>query len=370
MRRLCGVLAVLALAVLAPAAGASSGTAVNQSRALNAYAAMQRAYYHASAGLYGDTVGRWAAAWPYSQAMAATISVAAIPGLHRKYRSDLQARLGGLEAYADHADAQPAGYSSEVVPPRGPGGSRYNDDNEWIGIELIRLNHLATDPRLLTAAAKQLTLVYSQWDTQPVFCPGGVPWQTLTPGTTRNTVSNATGAELGAQLYASTHNAAYLNEALQMYNWVRTCLTNPDGLYGDHLDDAGDVDPTEWTYNQGTMIGAGVMLYQATHNRTYLLQARATALTALATFTPEALAQQPEAFDAIYVRNLLLLGAATGDPRYKSFASWFAGDQWSNVRDPVSGLFLSDPGGTTQLADQSAMVQVYALLASPPSTYF
>ena len=40
------------------------------------------------------------------------------------------------------------------------------------------------------------------------------------------------------------------------------------------------------------------------------------------------------------------------------------------MRDWRSGLFLADPGGQTQLMDQAAMVQVYALLAEPTSAYF
>ena len=37
------------------------------------------------------------------------------------------------------------------------------------------------------------------------------------------------------------------------------------------------------------MIGAGTLLYQATHNGAYLYQARQTAKAALAYFTPERL---------------------------------------------------------------------------------
>ncbi len=214
-------------------------------------------------------------------------------------------------------------------------------------------------------------MVTDQWDTTPgIACPGGVPWQNIALNGDRNTVSNATGAELGAQLYLTTANQADLQWAIGMYNWTRDCLLHTDGLYGDHVDGHGTLDPTEWTYNQGTMIGAGVMLYQATHNGGYLAQAEATAQAGLAIFTPQDLAVQPVGFDAIYIRNLLLLGGVSGDPRYQRFAQWFANDEWYNVRDPTNNLFLADPGGQTQLLDQAAMVQVYALLAEPPSAYF
>ncbi len=348
-----------------PKGAAAQQAELNEQHALLAYGAMQGAYYNPSTGLYPQSD-----AWPYSQAMAATISVAALPGLHARYSADLAARLSGLQAYADHTDPAPAGYISTVAGTT-PAGARFNDDNEWIGIELLRLYHLNHAPSLLATAAGLLTMVTSQWDTTPgIACPGGVPWQNIAIDGDRNTVSNATGAELGAQLYLTTANQADLQWAIGMYNWVRDCLLHTDGLYGDHVDGQGNLDPTEWTYNQGTMIGAGVMLYQATHNSGYLAQAEATAQAGLSIFTPQDLAVQPVGFDAIYIRNLLLLGGVSGDPRYQRFAQWFANDEWYNVRDPTSGLFLADPDGQTQLLDQAAMVQVYALLAEPPSAYF
>jgi hypothetical protein len=337
----------------------------NDQHALQAYAAMQNAFYSPSTGLYPD-----ADAWPYGQAMAATISVAALPGLHSRYAPDLVARLSGLQAYADHADPAPAGYVS-TLGSSSPTGARFNDDNEWIGIELLRLYHLDHQAELLASASGLLTMVTNQWSTSTTqACPGGVPWENISINGDRNTVSNATGAELGAQLYLTTQNPTDLQWAVQMYNWVRGCLLNSDGLYGDHIQASGQVDPTEWTYNQGTMIGAGVMLYQATHNSGYLAQAEATAIAGLKTFTPQDLAVQPVGFDAIYIRNLLLLGGVSGDPRYQRFAQWFANDEWYNVRDATTGLFQSGPGGQTELLSQAAMVQVYALLAEPPSAYF
>jgi hypothetical protein len=343
--------------------------ALNQQRALMAYAAMQRAYYNAAGGLY--TGSPYADAWAYSQAMAATISVAALPGMHRSYRADLVARLQGLHAYADTTHPAPAGYASAPVPPIGPGGDRFDDDNNWIGIELIRLYHLDRNPSLLATANNIFGLVTAQWSKDASYaCPGGATWRTGVPDSERNTVTNATGAELGAQLFMTGGSADDLAWAQRMYAWVRTCLLNPDGLYGDHLNVSDGYDTTEWTYNQGLMIGAGVMLYQATHDRSYLRDAIATAKLAMHHYDGATLAIQGDGFNAIYIRNLLLLGAASGDPAYAQFARWYAGDAWLNVRDAGSGLFRYGPGGDTNLIEQAAMVQVYALLAEPMSAYF
>jgi uncharacterized protein YyaL (SSP411 family) len=118
------------------------------------------------------------------------------------------------------------------------------------------------------------------------------------------------------------------------------------------------------------MIGAGVMLYQATTTRAYLQQAIATGHSALHSYGAGLLATQGDGFNAIYIRNLLLLGGASGEPAFASFARWYANDAWVNVRDSNTGLYQSGPGGETNLLDQAAMTQVNALLAEPASAYF
>ena len=53
--------------------------------------------------------------------------------------------------------------------------------------------------------------------------------------TERNTVTTAPAAELGVELYRLTGNRQYLQFAEQAYEWVRTCLLEPNGLYADHI---------------------------------------------------------------------------------------------------------------------------------------
>jgi hypothetical protein len=364
--------AVLAVATAAPAATLPNARTsdhrgdVNKQRAVSAYRAMQQHYYIGRKGLYkGDP---YANAWPYGQALAATISVATLPGMRTEFRRDVRARLRGLEAYADRRSPPPAGYLSKVGPPHGRGGARYLDDNLWFGIELARAQHVLGLPTL-EKAKRVFALVSSHWDVRPLApCPGGAFWAPRISGD-RNTVSNAPAAQLGAQLYMRTGQPGYLTEAKRAYEWVRGCLLTPTGLYSDHIDGRGRIDTREWTYNQGTMIGAGVMLYQATRDRGYLEQAKFTAEAALRAFTPRALDAQPDFFTAIYIRNLLLLGEAVGDPRYHDFAQWFAAGEWSDGRDHRNGLFTGHRGGE-RLLDQAGMVQVYAMLVAGPGTYF
>ncbi|HEX4109523.1 MAG TPA: glycoside hydrolase family 76 protein [Solirubrobacteraceae bacterium] len=361
---------------------------VDESRAISSFTAMQKVYYLPTARLYrGASGAAYSDLWPFSQGFSATVDMAALPNEHQVYRSNLEAVLGGLNEYWAYGYTPPIGYLAVVGAPKRTTGVRYFDDNEWIGLDLVRLyvqDHLA---ELLPQAEKIFSLVTAAWDnTTSVACPGGVPFTDLTVNGDRNTVTNAPGAELGAELYELTGDGSDLAWASKMYNWVRSCLLQPDNLYSDHINGQGQIDSTEWTYNQGSMIGAGAMLYQATKDPTYLAQAQATAQAAMTYFTGATLDTQPVVFNAIYLRNLLFLGTelpatagdsggnpsptTTGPDVYAPYAQAYANDMWTNVRDPANGLFDAEPGGGTQLLDSAGMVQVYAMLSEPFSLLF
>jgi hypothetical protein len=117
------------------------------------------------------------------------------------------------------------------------------------------------------------------------------------------------------------------------------------------------------------MIGAGTMLYQATHNGVYLYQARRTAAASLAYFTLERLNSETPFFPAVYFRNLMYLDSVTHDPPGPRLAQAYVNYAWAHLR--LSGdLFVSGSPPSPQLLVQAAITQIYALLSSPPSTYF
>ena len=135
----------------------------------------------------------------------------------------------------------------------------------------------------------------------------------------RNTVSTASSAELGLQLYEAGGRTEpyYLDWATRMYTWVDTYLRGSNGLYGDHVDLAGIVDAGQLTYNQGTMIGAShPAVPHATATRRCCRAARTLADTSLEVFGPDF--SQPPAYNAVFFRNLLVLGAETGDESLSS----------------------------------------------------
>ncbi len=338
---------------------------------------MQKAYYVLGTGLYQGEP--FSFLWPFSQALAATVSMAEIPALKATMGRELNARLVGLRSYldTDNSGAPEGTYGSSlaafdgtVAPPAGPGGAKYYDDNDWIGIELMRAYKLTGNPALLGSAEGIMAFEMAGWQTSPELgCPGGLPFSNLAENTDRNTITTGPAAELALQLYKATHEPRYLQFALQAYEWVRTCLLEPNGLYGDHLNRQGQIEPHLWSYTQGAMIGAGTLLYQATGNGAYLYEARQTAKAALSYFTPERLGSEIPFFVSVYFRNLLYLDSVTHDPPGQKIAQAYVDYAWQHLR-LSSDLFVAGSPPAGQLLVQAAIIQIYALLSSSPSTYF
>jgi hypothetical protein len=236
---------------------------------------------------------------------------------------------------------------------------------------MYKLNHNAA---LLGSAEAIMAFVMAGWETagpegKQIACPGGIPFSNASENRERNTVTVAPAAELGAQLYRLTGNAQYLQFAEMAYEWVRTCLTQPNGLYADHIYPNAAIETTEWSYNQGTMIGAGTLLYQATGNGAYLYQARQTAKAALAYYTAEQLGSENPFFVSVYFRNMLYLDSVTHDPPGSQLVQPYVNYAWERLR--LSGdVFVAGSPASAQLLVQAAIVQDYALLSSSPSTYF
>ena len=350
---------------------------VNAERAQLAFEAMQKTYYIEGSGLYQGEP--FSFLWPFSQALAATMSVANIPSLKSVFAHEVYARLVGLKSYLDlNNSGAPEGtysstlaaYDGTVAPPAGPGGAKYYDDNAWVGIELARMYELTHVAGVLGGAEGIMAFEMAGWDAQPqIACPGGIPFSNSPEDIERNTVTNAPTAELALQLYKLTGNAQDLQFAEMAYEWVRTCLTEPNGLYADHIGLHGKIEPTEWSYNQGTMIGAGVLLYQATGNGAYLYQARQTAKAALAYYTPERLGQENPFFVSVYFRNMLYLDSVTRDPPGVKLVQGYVNYAWEHLR-LSDDVFVFGSPATAQLLVQAAIVQDYALLSTSPTTYF
>jgi len=233
----------------------------------------------------------------------------------------------------------------------------------------------------LDRADELFRFAVSGWDQRE----GGVFWVEQGRGIgarnhDRNTVSNAPNAELGFHLSELTRDTA-TEQARAMYEWVVTTLdasrdtdSPGTGLFWDKVRGDGTTDETFWTYNQGSMIGANVLLARLeppAHAALYLDRAEAIARKALTHFSQDDYIRQPAAFNAIFFRNLLLLHPVTRDANLRTAIidtiRTYSDHAWDRTRDRRDRFHLSD-GGVT-LLNQSAIVQLLALLAWNSSAY-
>jgi hypothetical protein len=364
--------AVGATATTAATASAPISSATAKERAVELYAALQRNYYVGTKALYKGTptnqCGTYTCLWPFTNATAATMFLYATPG-ESHYLADTTARVVGLGHYADASEvtpggvAQPPAYQSAVAPPLGPGGATYYDDNAWVGLDLIHAYLATGNATDLTLAQDEFNFVITGWDASATDgCPGGVFWEDVA-GSQRNATANGANAELGAELDLLTHNATDLSWATRMYQWVAGCLGTTSGLYNDHVNPGGSVNTTMWSYNQGVMVGAGVLLAKATGTTSYLAQAEQTANAAVTYFgTGSVLSSQGPAFNAIYFRDLFLLNQVAPNAAYPGQTQSFAATMWSQRQ--LSGLVDPQYG----VNGTAPMIEINALLAGSAPT--
>jgi hypothetical protein len=357
-------------------------------RAARAYQTMLRRFRRGD-GLYrydeGPPIRRAAQLWPFARALVATLDVAGIgsvlPGGLDMDRL-ISEHLRVLERYWDPAGPRPA-YSSEITGARRR-RDRYYDDNAWVGLALIELERLRPGSGMLDRAEDLFRFAASGWDEKH----GGVYWVEQGRGTgkrnhDRNIVSTAPHAEIGLHLAELGRRQRPEGRSVtprEMYAWVLAHLdasreggSPGTGPFWDKIRGDGTIDQRTWSYNQGSMVGANVLLARLNpaERQAYLGRAEAIARGALEHLAG-AYDRQPAAFHAIFLRNLLLLHEATEDESLRgaimSALREFADRAWPQAQHGPRKLFGAFSGGPS-LLDQSAYVQVLALLAWEPGSY-
>ena len=343
----------LVLALAAALAGPAAA-GVNADRARASQAILTGAFATSTPGFFTETPGgSLAYLWPFSQALAGTIAVAALPdatGAERRAPAQL---FKALERYK-----RGTVYTSK------PGGDVYVDDNEWIAFDLLDWYGVSGERRAAVRAQKLLGLAVAGWDGRVAGpCSGGVYWTQRPPNRDRNTVTTGAGALLSIRLVGTpgSHSALpWWNK--RMLDWLDRCLRRGDNAYADHVRADGVIDQSVWSYNQGLVLGAKALLSR-TGDPHALADAQCIGRASLRFLSPWSLGTEPPEFVAVLARNFLLLGDIDGDPRWRAAVQAYADAAWAQGRDPATGLF--HVGSPPSLIQQAAFVQIYALLARP-----
>lgn len=254
--------------------------------------------------------------WSYAWALAAVEDVARLPG-GRQYLPRVQILVARLQPYWDPYASPPA-YAP--FPQPGAAAIKYYDDNAWVGLDLLQAYRIFRNPGDLLRAEAIFRYEITGWDVRQ----GGIYWNDLHQ--TRNTPSNAPVAELAALLYRATHRQVYLRWAVRINAWEERTLVNPvSGEVWDRVNARGMVVRQDFTYDQGVVIGANALLYQITHVRQYLHNARLTSR-----FVYRYLRRHPRmvgksaAFDGVLADNLRWYYRVDPSNRIPRMLQWLA----------------------------------------------
>lgn len=214
--------------------------------------------------------------WPYTEMVAASWRLITMTDESAELRRYYENALHGFEYYlalrSDHHV-----YSAVRAIQIGWGsGDTYYDDNIWVSRELLNAYEVLGDEYYLEKSIRTAEYVWSGWANDEI---GGIYWKEQSK-TSRNACSNAPAVILFSRLYRITGEQKWLDRAMMVYDFVATHLRNEQGLIYDSISNDGKVDTREswiFTYNCGSMITAGVKLYEITEEQRYLNEAIQTA---------------------------------------------------------------------------------------------
>ena len=167
-----------------------------------------------------------------------------------------------------------------------PRGTRYFDDNAWLGLVSLRLADVTGDQTHRERASALVRFIRTGEDPA-----GGVRW--VEGQTTRNTCSTAPAAWL-ACAGGEPDDRTFAERAME---WLVDVLRRPDGLFADHIV-GGTIEPTVWSYNQGSAVAALRSLGRDG-------DADITAVAAAETFSADRIWREPPPFLAIWFRSMV-----------------------------------------------------------------
>jgi predicted alpha-1,6-mannanase (GH76 family) len=146
------------------------------------------------------------------------------------------------------------------------------DDMMWWVMALARANQITGNQVYLQKAVAGFNRV---WNGSYDAVDGGMFWDFQHSG--KNACINYPTVIAAMRLYKLTGDATYLTKAKSIYAWAKTNLMNTDGRIADHKIGNNPPGYEDYTYNQGTAIGAAMALYNETKDVAFLNDAKLAA---------------------------------------------------------------------------------------------
>ncbi|NML64968.1 glycosyl hydrolase [Hymenobacter sp. RP-2-7] len=257
--------------------------------------------------------------------------------------------------------------------------NNFYDDMAWQALANLRAYQATQDQSYKATAQLLWTDLKGGWNTNQ---GGGIAWK-KDQLDYKNTPANAPVAILGARLYQLDRNPDDLAWAQKIYDWQKKNLVDPTtGAVWDGINRQGNgqVDK-DWrfSYNQGTFLGAGLELYRATQQSSYLDDANRTASYVLndSQLSPNGILKDEGGgdgglFKGILVRYLALLATEPTVPaatraNYVSFLKFNAESLYKKGTRKPQFLFntnwTTQPGGTVDGSTQLSGVMLFEVMA-------
>jgi predicted alpha-1,6-mannanase (GH76 family) len=249
--------------------------------------------------------------------------------------------------------------------------NKYNDDIMWWAIACTRAYKMTQDQRYLKKAKESFDFVYDNFRDDTFG--GGLYW--INQRTSKNSCLNCPAVIAAVRLSVLLKDRTYLDKAKSLYEWQKKTLTDGTGKVFDSIRYNRDnqtvrIGRFSLTYNQGTFIGAGVLLYQQTGDKTYLDDALKAAEWTLANLcvTDEFILRNEGqgdagAFKGIFARYMKLLIQECGRTEFLPWMRANADIAWRNRRptDNIMGNDWTAPAGSS-IQSQTAASAVAVVL--------
>lgn len=249
--------------------------------------------------------------------------------------------------------------------------NKYNDDIMWWAIACARAYKITNDARYLKKARASFDFVHDNFlDTK---MGGGLYW--INERTSKNSCINSPAIIAAARLAVLLKDRSYLEKAKNLYAWQKKTLTDGNGKVFDSIGEDKEKKTTKvarfsLTYNQGTFIGAAVLLYQQTRDKTYLddaVKAAEWTKANLCVTDQRILKSEGQgdggAFKGIFVRYMKPLIKECGRTEFLPWMKANADAAWRNRRmaDNIMGDDWSKPAGA-KIQSQTATSAVAVVL--------
>jgi hypothetical protein len=307
--------------------------------------------------------------WPFSGVFSATNVLMRLPGLKKTYLPYQDSLVMGIEQYRDTV-RKPTGY--QAYPVKFEKADRYYDDNGLVGIDYMESYFNTKNPLYLKRAQTVFKFILSGWNND---VGGGVTWLEG-HNDQKPACTNGMATLTALKIYEGSKDKYYLEQGKRFYKWMYENLRDSaTGIITNDVKLDGKQNRTFWTYNTGSLLEAGVMLYHMTGDKQYLRQAQQLAADSYKYFNAVPHDKNLELhvdlpwFVTVLFRGYEALYRVDGNYKYIAAIEKDLNYAWENTRDQygyTSHSWTPKPEEISKpkwLLDEACIAELYGRLS-------